>query len=473
MTAFFERTLLVILLFAVVFSALAQGVVEAWSVAVFEALGILSLLGLAAKLIAQKSLTLKLPPLALPVLALLLVGLVQGLAVSDSVGEMHSLSRNVEATRRAVLMLFCLTVFLLVAINLLVSRTRLYGVVNFLVGYGVALAMFSLVQFFTWNGRFYWFKPNLNGASPFGPFVSHNHFSGYMEMLIPLALALAWAEGRKLEARLFYGFAALVMSTAAVASLSRGGMVSLAAAIAFMGFCKIMLRMKRRARRHAPLTLQPRAVTWIKGLALSVAILLALGLGVLWVGPDRLVGRLTGGAVLGATNQEETFYTSRGWIWKDTWAMIKANPVLGVGLGGFATAYPQYSHSDGALIVGQAHNDYLQVLADAGLTGGLLALWFLALIFRELLRGLKARDPLLAALTLGSGAGVFAILVHSLFDFNLQLPSNTLLFFLLVALLSQTVEQVRRYEDTSTNSSAGQTLFAALGVGKALMRETR
>jgi O-antigen ligase len=466
MSAFFEKALLVILLLAVVFSALAQGVVDAWSIAVFELLGVLSILGFGCRLVAQKNLQINLPTLLLPVVAFLILGLAHSLSFTDGAGERQSLSRDVEATRKAIFVLFFLVAFLIIAANLLTNRKRLSTVLNFLVGYGLAMAMFSLVQFFTWNGKFYWFRPNRNGASPFGPFVSHNHFAGYMEMLIPLAVVMALAEGRKLEARLFYGFSALLMSTAAVASLSRGGMISLAATVLFIAFCQVTLRISRQSRRGSPAPSPGRSATLIKGLLLACAAVVAIFIGILWVGPDRLAGRMTGNGAGGAANQEETFFTSRGWIWQDTWTMIKANPVLGVGIGGFETAYPQYSHSDGALIVGQAHNDYLQVLADAGLLGGLLALWFLALIFREIFRGIKSRDALLSAIAQGSGAGIFAILVHSIFDFNLQLPSNALLFLLLVAVLSQSVSLVRGYESAVRKLQEPQSTRAVKALAK-------
>jgi O-antigen ligase len=140
--------------------------------------------------------------------------------------------------------------------------------------------------------------------------------------------------------------------------------------------------------------------------------------------------------------QSETFFASRGWIWQSTLEMFRANPVLGVGLGAYETAYPVYSRDDGAAALGtsyvvdRAHNDYLQILADTGVVGGALALWFIILIFRAISRGLKSHDPLLQALALGGGSGTFGLLTHSLFDFNLQLPSNALLFLLLVALVS-------------------------------------
>src|SRR5205085_3332970 len=108
-----------------------------------------------------------------------------------------------------------------------------------------------------------------------------------------------------------------------------------------------------------------------------------------------------------------------------------------VGLGAYGTAFSLYTASDGSLRVPQAHNDFLQIVADCGIIGGLLALWFMALLGRALAYGIKARDPLMAGMSLGCGASAFAILVHSIFDFNLQVPSNTLLFLLIAAVVAQ------------------------------------
>jgi O-antigen ligase len=86
--------------------------------------------------------------------------------------------------------------------------------------------------------------------------------------------------------------------------------------------------------------------------------------------------------------------------------------------------------------VRQAHNDYLQVLADCGIVGAAAALCFITLVFRDILRGMRHPDRKMAAVALGCGAGIFAMLVHSLFDFNLQMPSNALLFLTLTAVIS-------------------------------------
>src|SRR5262249_58849349 len=79
----------------------------------------------------------------------------------------------------------------------------------------------------------------------------------------------------------------------------------------------------------------------------------------------------------------------------------------------------------------------LQVLADCGAVGGLIALWFLFLMFRAIWRGVRSPDPLMAGLALGCAGSIFGILVHSLFDFNLQLAGTALLFLVLSAVLAQ------------------------------------
>jgi len=155
--------------------------------------------------------------------------------------------------------------------------------------------------------------------------------------------------------------------------------------------------------------------------------------GIFWVGADSgLAERL----VDTAADERLTGPGSRAMIWSGTWSTFKANPILGVGVGAFQTVYPIYSRDTGSFLIEFAHNDYLQTLADGGLVTAALAVWFIIATFRDFARGLRLRDPLPRALTLGAGAGIFAILVHSLFDFNLQLPSNALLFLVLSAMVT-------------------------------------
>src|SRR5262249_48575258 len=167
-----------------------------------------------------------------------------------------------------------------------------------------------------------------------------------------------------------------------------------------------------------------------------VAIAGAITAGLIWVGPDPVARRIAEGDGASANGQAALF-SNRAWVWQDTLSMIRANPVFGVGLGAYGTAFSSYTRSDGSIAVPQAHNDYLQIVADCGVLGGLIALWFLVLTFRAIWRGVRSRDPLMAGLALGGGSSIFAILVHSLFDFNLQLPGTALLFLVLSAVVAQ------------------------------------
>jgi O-antigen ligase len=425
---------------AVVFTTLAHGAVESWSLALFELLIIVltALWGLNAVL--RQQLTLYIPRAIFPLGLLLLAGLVQSVVYTDQAGQRQSLSLDVEATRQTTTVLFILLLALLLAVNLLAQREYLTKLPVILTVYGFALALFGLIQYFAWDGRFFWWRQTTDiVTSPFGPFVTHNHFAGYMELLLPIPIALIIMRVGRLEARIFYGFAAAIMGGATLASLSRGGFISLfAQLIFFAAVTPFIARDARqvRGRREHNLT-QNLSSKFTSPLFAVLAIAVAIGVSIYWIGLEPVLHRVAQGKLVATDAKEESFLVSRGWIWRDTTAMIRANSLTGVGLGAFETAFPIYSQSDGSLQVGQAHNDYLQITAEIGILGPILVLWFLVILLIQTWRGMRARDPLLAALALGSGGSIIGMMVHSIFDFNLQLPSHALLLCLITAILAR------------------------------------
>jgi O-antigen ligase len=465
MAAKLEKAILIGLLIAIFFTALAHGVVEPWSVATFEMIVLALLILWITHAIIIKRFTVRIPAAVMPLLGLILYGFIQSFTFTDSAGRTVSLSMDVEATRKALTMLIFLFISFLIAVNFLTRYEWLRKLANIMVIYGLALAVFGLIQHFSWNGSFYWLRQTERDLV-FGPFANHNHFAGYMEMLIPIPVALLITRGVRRELWAFYAFAAVMMGIALVASLSRGGMISLAAGMLFAALFGIRPSRKLRKRRKVPersfsdslelikaesaghLRVKPRAsrtgesavdggpsvarLSLMRRVTAVAVIAAAIVAGILWVGPDAVVDRIAEGS----DSRQETFFSSRGWIWQDAIAMIGANPFLGVGMGAFETAYPRYSRQNGSVTVGEAHNDYLQVLADCGIVGALLALWFIVATMRAVGRAIRSRDPYLSGLALASGAGIFSILVHSLFDFNLQLPSNALLFLFFSAIAS-------------------------------------
>ena len=434
-----SRIIAVGFLVVVVFTALAHGAVEPWALFVFEVLITMLVLLWLVKAVADKQLKVNVPNIALPLASLAVVGLIQSIAITDSTGRWVSLSKNVGYTRGAVTVLIFLLIAFLIAANFFSSHKLLSRLAVFLVIYGLAFALFGLIQHFSWNGKFYWLRPT-EVTNPFGPFANHNHFAGYMELLIPIPIALIITRAVSAELRLLCGFAAIVMGLATVMSLSRGGIISVAAGMLFL------IVMSFRLRRQGGKKTKGVVPRFASQFAVVIAIVAVISAGILWIGADPVIQRVTQGQPNNIGTAEETFYSSRGWVWRDTLIMIRANPLLGVGMGAYDTAFSIYTKSDGSLRVPQAHNDYLQIVADCGVVGGLLAIWFIVLLFRAVARGVKSSDPLYAGLALSCGAGIFGLLVHSVFDFNLQLPSNALLFLLLSAVASQIATAVATQE---------------------------
>ena len=94
----------------------------------------------------------------------------------------------------------------------------------------------------------------------------------------------------------------------------------------------------------------------------------------------------------------------------------------------------------------RAHNDYLNLLADWGATGGIIVLAGMAVFGAGLRKTWKYICPPESdfgrgtsnrfAFFLGASAGLLALAAHSMADFNLHIPANAILGVTLLALLS-------------------------------------
>jgi len=428
-----EKGIVWVLVVVVVGTAVASGAVEPWSVAIFELLVISIIILWGVRALSERRVFLDVPAAALPMGLLVLMGVAQSLALTDEGGRTRSLSLDVEATRLAALTVFFLLVCFLAAANFLAVRKRMRFVVRSLVTYGLVMAVFALAQHFSQAGRTYWLRPMSEGISWFGPFVNHAHYAGYMSLLIPLPIALTANGIVRKEERLLFGFAAAVMGLSLIVSLSRGGMIAMVAELMFLLIAGSRWMRRVLGARDDGERQLPSERGQFKRIAALGGISLAIAVGVMMLGLEPVANRIARGNGSGS-NGGESLYESRGWIWRDSVRVFEAHPLTGVGMGAFETAFPMYSKSNGSLLVSQSHNDYLQVLADCGIAGGILAIWFIGAIWSAVRRGLCAQDPFRRSLVLGSGASIFGMLVHSAFDFNLQVPSTALLFLLMCAI---------------------------------------
>jgi O-antigen ligase len=289
------------------------------------------------------------------------------------------------------------TVFSIASIYF-ISRDRLKNFIIALSLFGFCLAVFSIVQKATWNGGIYWFRELSMGGEPFGPFVNRNHFAGFIGMIIPLTLGLAITKHSR-EKKIFYGFLAVIMSVALFFSLSRGGVVSFFSGMLLFGFLMVASRLQQKK-------------VWVIGIFI-VAVLTYL----VWLGVDPIMERFSRTDI---TKEERLV------VWSTTLTAAKDFWLTGSGLGTFLNIFPLYSPSSVQSIYDHAHNDYLEFLLETGLGGVLLFACFIGLLLRSVFRSTfegSSGIMLMAALS-----SAMSMAVHSVFDFNLHILSNLLLF---------------------------------------------
>jgi O-antigen ligase len=112
--------------------------------------------------------------------------------------------------------------------------------------------------------------------------------------------------------------------------------------------------------------------------------------------------------------------------------MFLKKPVIGWGLGTFPIVYPEFRTFYTNFFVNEAHNDYLQLLVETGLLGFATMIWFVATVYVRAAKKIgNWHSETGGAVTLACVLGLSGILVHSAVDFNLQIPANAALFYVL------------------------------------------
>ena len=160
----------------------------------------------------------------------------------------------------------------------------------------------------------------------------------------------------------------------------------------------------------------------------GIFLLVVFGL-LTWVGGGELANRM---ASIRTEAKAEMSGGMRLAIDRDSLHMFMQKPVLGWGLGAFPVVYPQFRSFYTNFFVNEAHNDYLQLLVEMGALGFATMLWFLVVLWRTGLK--KLHDwavNINGAVTLAALLGCTGILVHSFVDFNLHVPGNAALFYVL------------------------------------------
>lgn len=292
---------------------------------------------------------------------------------------------------------------------------------------GIVFATLGLAQAASGSGAVYWWwAPFGEGAEPFGTFINRNHFATWVIMATPACVGYAIAQlyvsatddpTHHWTARLvsvFDGralvllFAGILMTVALLVTLSRSGLLGLTAATVFVVLVGSR-QIDRRRRR------------WLGAYVTAAAIIV-----VAFADTDALVQRF---------NQTVATSSGRIAIWRETLPLIEDFWATGTGAGTYQTAMLVYQESDRVVYFNQAHNQYLQIVAEGGLLLSIPAAVALLSFLRLARRRVMSDRTAVFWIRIGAAGGLVAVMVQNLWETGLRMPANAALAAVLAALV--------------------------------------
>ena len=284
------------------FAVLAYGGVEEWSQAVVEAGFALLFVVWGLRIYFWRQEQVLVSPLLFPLAAFALVALVQ---------MVFHRTASVYDTRMQFQLLLVYLILVVLLPQAFYRMTHWRGLLWFLMFLGFFVSVFGILQHLTFNGKLYWFREMRYGGIPFGPYVNRNHFSGFAEIRIPIALVPLVLGKVRRERLILVCLFALVPIVALFLSASRGGIVGFVVELLIL-FALLFLR--RIDSKHL--------------LAGGVLVLMAI-LAVSWIGVQQVLQRFTD------QRQLEVSLGKRASMRHDTWRIFLDHPAMGTGLGTF------------------------------------------------------------------------------------------------------------------------------------------
>lgn len=387
----------------VAFAVAAFGGVEWWGVAIIEVGAVVLFLIWGVAALRQGFAKIDWNWLYLPML---------GIAALVGAQQLFGFSAYLYATKVEIVKAVAYVILCFLAANSFRTSENRMSFAWFLATLSFIFAVFGIAQLLAFDGKLYWLISLPDGAEPFASFVNRDHFAGFVELTVPLGLAILFNRAHSRDKRALLVLFAVIPTVALLLSGSRGGIVGFAVAILVV------------------VILSPQAFIGRRKLfgALSLGLLIT-GLA-LWLGASSTIGRFVPDSTTSITKAQRIAMD------RDTWRIYLTHPWTGTGLGTLETVYPQFASFYDKRVVDHAHIDYLEFLAETGGMGGLVGAGFIAVLLVAGVQNWRsAPNANDRAFIAGGLAACAALLVHSFVDFNLHIPSNTLLFLLLATLV--------------------------------------
>jgi len=305
------------------------------------------------------------------------------------------------------------------------ETTQILGIA--LIVLAMLLSVYAVFQFLTSSddllslwGEFT--KPDGYKKRGSATFISPNNLAGYLEMVLPLAIAFTLTGRFSPVQKIFLGYASLVIFAGISVTISRGGWLASGVSLAALLFYLV------RQRDY-----------WKR--ALVVFVVLAAVFTFFFFRAEMPPNRVE--RFDHAIEVEDVRFQ----IWGPAYQMWKDHPWFGVGPAHFDDRFRQYRGPKPEIQARpeRVHNDYLNTLVDWGLAGAIIVLAAWVIFYVQAFRSwrfvqrsqndLAAKRSNKSAFVLGGSVGLLAILVHSFFDFNMHVPANAILVITIMALV--------------------------------------
>lgn len=392
------------------------------------------LLGWLADAWKGKGLLLNTSTLQLPLIGFFIIGIIQLMPLSarDAGGVLgipvsSTLSLDPYSTRFFLLHLVVYIVFFAACLTFINNQGRLRKAVLMVIIFGAGMAFFGILQRLANPDGIYELRKTPQ-AIPFGPFVNRHHFAAFMEMTAGLAIGLLFGKTLARDKKVLLLIAVVVMGVALASTSSRGGMVGIVSVVIFaaiLHFFSGRWSTTKRVSGEATNGIQSKAALAAIAAALVLVVFgIVLSLG----GNDELFRGI------GFTEVQGGVSNGRAHFWQVALQIFLEHPIIGAGHEAFGVAFTKYDTSNGTFRVEQAHNEYLQTLADSGIAGFICISVFIYLLFRKGLQTIAVTHGLRREAAIGALAGCFGLLIHSFFDFPLRTHSNAFFFLLLCSI---------------------------------------
>ena len=327
------------------------------------------------------------------------------------------LSQAPFATRTYLLKGVAFTLFLFLFLNSFREAKRVRRLLYVFVGAGTFQAFYGLLEYLSGHQHIFGYQKKYYLEAATGTFINRNHYALFLEMSLLVALGLlfsrlrtsaveeTWRErllaltDRRASLNLTLLLCIGILAIGLVLSYSRAGIIlGLGAAGCF---CLMQLR---------------RGWSLKKTLLASI-LAVAVFIPAYGVGYWTLTGRY---AVL---TEEVSAPGGRWAVWRKTAEIVRDFPLLGTGVGTFQYVFPRYREATTTAYYDYTHNDYLQVVSESGVAGGLLLLLGVASMARLWRRSAGSPDEGVVLLT-ACGFALLAVALHEVVDFGLQIPAN-------------------------------------------------